>query len=228
VDTIAGTLIGDRRWVPTPVDCGPDEMAGIVVDLAEGLAPDLPVGIGFPGPVVHGRILAATHLASSWIGCPAQEHFRAALRRPCVVLNDADAAGIAEMRFGAGLGETGVVLMLTLGTGIGSALFVDGVLVPNLEFGHIEIDGVPAEDRAAAKPKIDEGLTWEQWAARLETYLRRIDALVWPDLILLGGEITVDSAHFVSLLNVRPRVVIARLRNAAGTVGAAVSVAGDA
>jgi polyphosphate glucokinase len=222
---VAGTLIDDRRWVPTPVGCGPDEMAEIVVGLAEELAPDLPVGIGFPGPVVHGRILAATHLASSWIGCAAHDHFRDALRRPCVVLNDADAAGIAEMRFGSGVGETGVVLMLTLGTGIGSALFVDGVLVPNLELGHIEIDGAPAENRAAAKAKVDEGLSWEQWAARLETYLCRIDALVWPDMIMLGGEITGESAHFLPLLDARPRVVIARLRNAAGTVGAAVSVA---
>jgi polyphosphate glucokinase len=142
-----------------------------------------------------------------------------------VVLNDADAAGIAEMRFGAGVGETGVVLMITLGTGIGSALFVDGLLVPNLELGHIEIDGAPAENRAAAKPKIDDGLTWEQWAGRLETYLRRVDALVWPDMIMLGGEITVDSMHFMPLLDVRPRVEIAQLHNAAGTVGAAASVA---
>jgi polyphosphate glucokinase len=142
-----------------------------------------------------------------------------------VVLNDADAAGLAEMRFGAGVGETGVVLMLTLGTGIGSALFVDGQLVPNLEFGHIEIDGAVAEDRAAARPRETEHLSWEEWAGRLETYLLRVDKLVWPDVILLGGEITVEAKRFLPLLDVRPRIVIARLRNAAGVVGAALASA---
>jgi polyphosphate glucokinase len=226
VDTATGDLIGDWRRVPTPPDCGPEEMGAIVKGLVEELSPNAPVGIGFPGPVVHGRIMAATHLAKSWVGCEAADFFMATLGRRCVVLNDADAAAIAEMRFGVGVGEAGVVLMLTLGTGIGSALFVDGVLVPNLELGHIEIAGAVAEDRAAAKRKVDEGLSWEQWAARLETYLQRIDALVWSDVIILGGEITVESKNFLPLLHVRPRVEIAQLRNAAGTVGAALSVAG--
>jgi polyphosphate glucokinase len=169
--------------------------------------------------------MAATHLATTWTGCDAPEFFGSVLGRPCVVLNDADAAGLAEMRFGAGVGETGVVLMLTLGTGIGSALFVDGQLVPNLEFGHIEIDGAVAEDRAAARPRETEHLSWEEWAGRLETYLLRVDKLVWPDVILLGGEITVEAKRFLPLLDVRPRIVIARLRNAAGVVGAALASA---
>jgi polyphosphate glucokinase len=227
VDTTSGSLIGDREVVPTPPDCGPGEMVEIVDGLVSDLSPGAPVGIGFPGPVVHGRIMAATHLAASWVGCDAVDFFTGRIGRRCVVLNDADAAGLAEMRFGAAAGMHGVVLMLTLGTGIGSALFVEGVLVPNLEFGHIEIDGVIAETRAAAKPKVDEGLGWEEWAARLEIYLRRIDELVWPDVIILGGEITTEAVRFLPLLDVRPPVRIATLRNAAGTVGAALAVAAD-
>jgi len=195
----------------------------VLATLAADLAPDAPVGIGFPGPIVHGRIMAATHLAPSWVGCDAPEFFGHVLGRRCAVLNDADAAGIAEMRFGAGVGETGIVLMLTLGTGIGSALFVDGVLVPNLELGHIEIDGAVAEDRAAARTRETEHLSWEEWRGRLETYLRRVDALVWPDVILLGGEVTVEARRFLPHLDVRPRIVVAQLRNSAGVVGAAMA-----
>lgn len=202
-------------------------MAELVAGLCADLSPDAPVGVGFPGPVVHGTIMAVPHLAASWVGCPAAEFFSDALGRHCVVLNDADAAGLAEVRFGAGAGEPGEVLMITLGTGIGSALFVHGVLVPNLEFGHIEIGGVVAETQAAASVKVEQGLDWDTWSARLETYLRRMDALVWPDLIVLGGEITVESAQFLPRLDVRPRVAIAQLRNAAGAVGAALAVAED-
>jgi polyphosphate glucokinase len=227
VDTATGSLVGDRERVPTPPDCGPEQMADIVGGLVSELSPAAPVGIGFPGPVVHGRITGATHLAHSWIGCDAADVFAGTIGRHCVVLNDADAAGLAETRFGVAAGMDGVVLMLTLGTGIGSALFVEGLLVPNLELGHIEIDGVIAERRAAAKPKVDEGLSWEEWAGRLQTFLRRIDLLVWPDVIVLGGEITTESPRFLPLLDVRPPVRIATLRNAAGTVGAALAVATD-
>lgn len=209
----------------TPPDCGPERMAELVGGLCAELSSDAPVGIGFPGPVVHGTIMAVPHLPTAWIGCPAAQFFSRALGRRCQVLNDADAAGLAEVRFGAGLGEPGEVLMITLGTGIGSALFVHGILVPNLEFGHIEIGGVVAERRTAASVKVEQGLDWETWSARLEIYLRRLDALVWPDLVVLGGEITVESSHFLQRLDVRPRVVIAQLRNAAGTVGAALAVA---
>jgi len=225
VDTATGALIGTRRLVPTPRPGGPDDLAVVLGTLVAELSSDAPVGIGFPGPVVHGRIMAATHLAESWVGCDAPKFFGQVLGRRCTVLNDADAAGLAEMRFGAGVGESGVVLMLTLGTGIGSALFVDGVLVPNLEFGHIEIDGAVAEDRAAARPREIEHLTWEVWGRRLRNYLQRVDALVWPDVIVIGGEITVEASRFVPLLDVRPRIVIAQLRNSAGVVGAALAAA---
>ncbi len=225
VDTVAGELIGERRLVPTPPDGGPDDVAVVIAGLVADLSADAPVGIGFPGPVVHGRIMEATHLSASWVGCDAPSFFGSVLGRRCAVLNDADAAGFAEMRFGAGLGESGVTLMLTLGTGIGSALFVDGRLVPNLEFGHIEIDGRHAEEDAAARVREVEHLGWEEWAGRLGRYLRRIDELVWPDVIILGGEVTVDAQRFVPLLEVRPRISIAKMRNAAGVVGAARAIA---
>jgi polyphosphate glucokinase len=225
VDTEAGELIGERQRVPTPAGGAPQDVLVLVSGMVADLSPDAPVGIGFPGPVVHGTITAATHLADAWIGCDARHFFGSALGRRCEVLNDADAAGGAEMRFGAGVGEDGVALMLTLGTGIGSALFVDGRLVPNLEFGHIEIDGHVAETRAAARNRDEEHLSWNEWAARLERYLRRIDELVWPDVIILGGEVTVDAARFVPLLDIRPRIKIATMRNAAGVVGAAMAVA---
>lgn len=223
VDTLTGELIGSRRRVPTPPDGGPEDLAVVLATLAADLSPDAPVGIGFPGPIVHGRIMAATHLADAWVGCDAPEFFGQVLGRRCAVLNDADAAGLAEMRFGVGVGETGVVLMLTLGTGIGSVMFVDGVRVPNLELGQIEIDGAIAEDRAAARPRETEHLSWAEWGGRLEHYLRRIDKLVWPDVIVLGGEITVDADRFLPGLDVRPRIVIAQLRNSAGVVGAALA-----
>jgi polyphosphate glucokinase len=225
VDTATGELIGDRRRVSTPPRGGPDDMAVVVAGLLAELPTDAPVGIGFPGPVVHGRIMAATHLDDAWIGCDAPRFFGSVLGRRCAVLNDADAAGCAEMRFGAGLGETDVALMLTLGTGIGSALFVNGRLVPNLEFGHIEIDGRDGEIRAAARVRELEHLSWQEWATRLETFLRRVDRLVWPDVIILGGEVTVEAARFLELLDVRPRIAIAKLENAAGVVGAAMAVA---
>ncbi len=145
--------------------------------------------------------------------------------RRCAVLNDADAAGLAEVRFGAGTGHAGVVLMLTLGTGIGSALFIDGALVPNTEFGHIEVRGKDGEHRASAGARERHGWSYEKWAKHLDEYLRRIDALVWPDLIILGGGISRKADRFLPLLDVRPPVVAATLQNQAGIVGAAVRAA---
>lgn len=230
VDTASGALIGGRQIVPTPAGCGPEVMAQLILGVIDRIAagPGTPVGIGFPGPILHGTIMTTTHLADSWRGCDAVAFFGERLARRCAVINDADAAGLAEMRFGAGRGSHDTTLMLTLGTGIGSALFVGGRLVPNLELGHLEIDGVDAETRAAARVRELERLDWPEWAARLEHYLQRVDALVWPDVIILGGEITQSADRFVPLLSVRPRLVIAGLRNAAGVVGAAMTVAGVA
>lgn len=228
VDIAAGELIGERQIVPTPPDCGPEEMADVITGLIGAMEADAdaPVGIGFPGPVVHGTIMNATHLADAWNGCDARGFFGDRLGRRCGVINDADAAGCAEMRFGVGRGTDNITLMLTLGTGIGSALFVGGRLVPNLELGHLEIDGYDAEKRASARVREDEHLGWGEWAARVEHYLRRVDALIWPDVIVLGGEVTQSADRFVPLLSVRPKLVIAEMHNAAGVVGAALAVEG--
>jgi polyphosphate glucokinase len=223
VDSRRGVLVGDRVRVPTPLPATPENVVAATAELVATLAPNQgPVGIGVPGPIVGGRVLMAANLDESWVGAPAAELFTAAIGRPCVVINDADAAGVAEIRFGAGRRVMGVVLLLTLGTGIGSALFVDGVLVPNLELGHIEIRGKDAERRASASARERRSQSWAEWAPFLDEYLDRVDRLIWPDLIILGGGISRRADRFLPLLSVRPPVVAATLRNEAGIVGAAV------
>lgn len=223
VDSRRGLLQGERLRVATPQPATPDAVVAATAELVHQLGRTQgPVGIGVPGPIVHGRLMMAANLDESWVGAPAAELFGDAIGRPCTVINDADAAGVAEMRFGAGRGVRGVVLMLTLGTGIGSALFVDGQLVPNTEFGHIEVRGKDAERRASASARERRGLSYQQWAPLLEEYLDRIDKLLWPDLIILGGGISKRAERFLPLISARPRVVAAALRNEAGIVGAAL------
>lgn len=223
VDSRRGALIGERVRVLTPQPAGVEAVVAATAAVVAGLPPDAgPVGIGVPAPIVGGVVTAAANIDPSWIGAPAADLFAAAIGRPVVVLNDADAAGIAEMRFGAGRGVRGVVLVLTLGTGIGSALFVDGALVPNTEFGHIEIRGKDAERRASATARERRGLSWAEWAPLLDEYIDRIDALLWPDLIILGGGISKKADRYLPLLSSRPPVVPAALRNEAGIVGAAL------
>ena len=223
VDSRRGVLIGERVRVPTPQPATPSAVVAAAAALVASLGPTQgPVGVGVPGPIVGGRVLMMANLDASWVGEPALELFTAAIGRPVTVLNDADAAAVAEMRFGAGRGVRGTVLVLTLGTGIGSALFVDGVLVPNLELGHIEIRGKDAERRASAGARERRGLSYEDWAPLLDEYLDAVDRLIWPDLIILGGGISKRSDKFLPLLTARARVVPAALRNEAGIVGAAL------
>ena len=223
VDSRRGVLIGERVRVPTPQPATPSAVVAAAAALVASLGPTQgPVGVGVPGPIVGGRVLMMANLDASWVGEPAPELFTAAIGRPVTVLNDADAAAVAEMRFGAGRGVRGTVLVLTLGTGIGSALFVDGVLVPNLELGHIEIRGKDAERRASAGARERRGLSYEDWAPLLDEYLDAVDRLIWPDLNILGGGISKRSEKFLPLLTARARVVPAALRNEAGIVGAAV------
>jgi polyphosphate glucokinase len=179
--------------------------------------------VAFPAVVQHGIALTAANVDHRWIGMDVAATVSEATGTPTAVLNDADAAGLAEVRYGAGAGVAGVVLTLTLGTGIGSGLFTEGVLVPNTEFGHLEIDGHDAETRASEMARERDGLSWAEWAARLERYLRRVDALLWPDLIVLGGGAAKKSDKWLSLLQVRPTLAVATLRNAAGIVGAAMA-----
>ncbi len=223
VDARRGVLVGERVRVDTPQPASPEAVVAATAQLVAGLGPDAgPVGIGVPGAIVGGRLMTAANIDSGWIGVHAEALFAQAIGRPCVTLNDADAGGVAEVRFGAGRGVKGVILFLTLGTGIGSALFVDGVLVPNTEFGHIEIRGKDAELRASAGARERRELSFAKWAPLLNEYLNRIDALVWPDLVILGGGISRKGGKFIPLLDVRPPVVAAALQNQAGIVGAAL------
>jgi polyphosphate glucokinase len=222
VEPRRGELKSERIRVATPQPASPDAVVAATAGLIEGLGVDAgPIGIGLPSPIVGGTAMMAANIDKSWVGVNAVAAFTEAVGRECVVLNDADAAGLAEVRFGAGKGVRGVVLLLTLGTGIGSALFVDGTLVPNTELGHIQIRGKDAERRASAGARERKGLSYRQWAPLLNEYLDRVDALIWPDLVILGGGASKRADRFLPLLDVRPPVVAATLLNEAGIIGAA-------
>jgi polyphosphate glucokinase len=230
VDVATGQLVGARRRVATPQPATPTAVVGVIAELVERIgrqagAPAAPVGVGVPSVVIGGVTRSAANIDQAWIGFDAGGVLAAAIGRPVVVLNDADAAGIAEMRFGAGAGQGGTVFVLTLGTGLGSALFIDGVLVPNTELGHMEIRGRDAERRSAAVARIRRGLSWKAWAGDLDEHLHAIDRLFWPTLIILGGGVSKNADRFLPYLTVRPPVVPAQLRNDAGIVGAAMAVA---
>ena len=223
VDPRRGMLVGERVRVDTPQPATPEAVVTATAALVRTLPADSgTIGIGVPGAIVGGRVMTAANIDPSWIGEHAESLFSEGIGRACVVMNDADAAGMAEVRFGAGRGVKGVILFLTLGTGIGCAMFIDGILVPNLELGHIEIRGKDAELRASAGARERRGLSFAEWAPLLNEYLTRVDALVWPDLVILGGGISRKAGKFIPLLDVRPPVVAAALQNQAGIVGAAI------
>src|SRR5579875_2002523 len=217
VDVTRGTLVEERWRIPTPQPAAPAAVAEAVTELVG------PFGCTFPGAVKGGVALTAAHLDPAWVGLDAGAVLGRATGLPVKVMNDADAAGLAEMCFGAGRGRAGVVLVITLGTGIGSALFVDGHLVPNTELGHLEVDGQDAETFAADSVREAEGLSWKKWGRRLDHYLRRVEDLVWPDLIILGGGVSKKSDRFLAHLETRAEVVPAGLLNNAGIVGAAMA-----
>lgn len=229
VDTSKGVFRTDRLRILTPHPAEPDAVADVVRRISRHFDWDGPVGCTFPGVVKHGIIQTAVNLGEAWVGLPADETFAKATGcSPVAVLNDADAAGDAEMVFGAGkehgkLGPAGVVIVVTLGTGIGTAVFVDGHLVPNTELGHIELRGGDAEKYAAESVRETQALGWEEWAARVDEYLRALEKLLWPDLIVIGGGVSKQADEFLPLLTTRTKVVPARLRNRAGIVGAALA-----
>jgi polyphosphate glucokinase len=182
-----------------------------------------PIGCGYPGVVQNGVAMTAANVDDSWIGTNVNKLFKKATGLPVSVINDADAAGLAEMKFGAGIDSKGVVLLCTVGTGIGTVLFVNGTLVPNTEFGHIELMGMDAEKYAADAARKAEELSWEDWAARFDKYLVSLEKLINPDLIILGGGASKKGERFLPLLTVKARVVLAELLNNAGLVGAALA-----
>lgn len=222
VDTERGVLLAERHRIPTPQPATPAAVARVVGEVARHFRWRGAVGCTFPGVIKNGVVQSAANVDDSWIGVNGAKLFTRATKCPVLLLNDADAAGVAEMTFGRGKGHTGVVLMLTLGTGIGSALFVNGVLVPNTELGHIEIGGKEAEKRASERAKKKHGLGWKAWAKELNRVLATMEQLFSPDRILLGGGVSAKYDHYMDHLESRCEIVPAKLENDAGIVGAAL------
>jgi polyphosphate glucokinase len=223
VDLEKGTLDGDRFRIPTPAGGSPGDVARVVGQIVAHFDTAGAIGCTFPAVIQHGTALTAANVDNAWIGTDAQALFEGEVKRPFAVVNDADAAGIAEMEHGAGRGVSGTVVIVTLGTGIGSALFSDGVLVPNTEFGHLEIRGKAAEVRASEKAREDHDLGWGKWAKRVNEVLNHIEALVCPDLFIIGGGVSKKSDKFLPHIQTRAHVVPAQLLNEAGIVGAAIA-----
>jgi len=226
VDLDRGELATERVRIETPQPATPEAVCDTVAQVLEQSgAPDGPFGLTLPAVVTSGTARSAANIDPSWVGTDVRALVRERTGREAFVVNDADAAGLAEVRYGAARGVQGTVLVLTLGTGIGSALVRDGRLVPNTELGHLELDGSDAETRASDAARKREDLSWEQWAERLQRYLRHVDALLWPDLVVLGGGVSKKSERWLPLLDVRPEVRTAELLNDAGIVGAALLAA---
>ncbi len=225
VDSDTGALLEERFRFETPVPATPDAVAETVAQLIQHFDWQGPVGCGFPAAIREGVALTAANIAESWIGTDVAALFSRATSCPTWVLNDADAAGVAEMAFGAGKDRLGTVLIVTVGTGLGTALFYRGQLFPNTELGHIEIRGKDAEMRASDAARQREDLSWEKWAGRFNEYLLTMERLFWPELIIIGGGVSKKPERFMPYLTVRATVVPAQLRNEAGIVGAAVAAA---
>ncbi|MFE9739768.1 polyphosphate--glucose phosphotransferase [Streptomyces sp. NPDC006477] len=226
VDLERGALTEERHKVLTPQPATPDGVAGCVAEVVEHFGWTGPVGVTFPGVVTGSTIRTAANVDPSWIDVDAGALLGERLGgRPVTVLNDADAAGLAEMTYGAGRDRKGTVIMLTLGTGIGSALFVDGRLVPNTELGHLELKGHDAETRASTRAKEDEDLTWEHWATRrVRKYLAHVEMLFSPELFIIGGGVSRKADKFLPLIEgIRAEIVPAELQNNAGIVGAGMA-----
>jgi polyphosphate glucokinase len=223
VDTLHGDLVGEHYRILTPKRATPAAVVDAVAEVVDHFQIGGPVGITFPGIVRRGIVGSAAHVDASWIGTSPAQLLERRLGRSVVILNDADAAGLAEVRFGAGIGRRGVVVMILFGTGIGSALFLDGKLLPNTELGHISVAGKDAEGLAAASVKTRQKLTWKKWSKRVNTYLARLESLISPDAIIIGGGVSKDHDRFIQHLRSSADIVPATLFNKAGIVGAAVA-----
>ncbi|GAA1756123.1 polyphosphate--glucose phosphotransferase [Agromyces humatus] len=225
VDLATGELASERTKVRTPKGGRPADILDATRDLLDQLdergRTKLPLGVCFPAVVKHGRTLSAANISEEWIGLPAEELFEQELGREIHFINDADAAGYAESRYGAAVGAEGLVILTTLGTGIGSAFLYDGVLVPNTELGHMEVDGVGAETRAAYSAMEREELGWDEWATRLQRFYAMVEFLFSPDLFVVGGGVSKHHEHFLPLLDLKTPIVPAVHRNNAGILGAA-------
>lgn len=225
VETSTGEKIKDRHRIATPHPATPEAIQSTIAELIAYFKWTGPIGCTFPGVVRNGEILTAVNLHPDWHGVDAGRLFNEATGCPVIMVNDGDGAGVAEMRFGAGVGQAGVVVMVTFGTGIGTAMFVDGVLVPNTELGHIEVGGIDGELRAAARIKDEKRMSWKAWAAEVDLYLSTLEALVWPDLFIVGGGVSKSFDSFAPFLTCRTPSVSAQQRNDAGIIGAAIVAA---
>ena len=223
VDVTTGEQIADRFRVPTPQPATPEAVAKAVAEVAQHFDWRGPIGCTFPAIVQHGIVHTAANVDDSWIGVDAVTLFERATGCPVRVLNDADAAGLAEMTIGAGKHRDGVVMMLTFGTGIGSAIFVNGQLLPNTELGHLQIRGKDAEHRAASRIRKEEGLSWKKWAENVDEYLDHLEFFFSPDLFIIGGGVSKKQHKFFQYLSTRAEIVPAQLLNEAGIIGAAMA-----
>ena len=230
VDVRTGLLVGDRLRVPTPQPSVPREvvavMDGLIRRLVEPWAPGdadgFPVGVGIPAAIRNGTTMTAANIDSAWMGFPAEREMSVVLKRTVAVGNDADVAGMAEMRFGAGRGQSGLVIVLTIGTGVGSALFIDGRLVPNTEIGHLEMRGRDAEERVAESARDRLNLNWRDWASGFDDYLHLLERLFWPDLFILGGGASKRADNYLPYVTAKTPIAIASFRNNAGIIGGAL------
>ncbi len=228
VDVKSGELLSDRIKLPTPTGGEPDAIRDAVVELVGRLdaGASTPIGVTFPAIVRHGRTMSAANVSKAWIGLEAEQLFERALGRDIHFVNDADAAGFAEDHYGAAKDASGLVIMTTLGTGIGGAFIYNGVLIPNAELGHLELDGHDAESRASNRAREREELSWEAWAERLQRYYSHLEFLFSPDLFVVGGGVSKSADLFLPLLHLDTPIVPAKLRNNAGIIGAAALARG--
>ena len=223
IDLDTGAFAGERFSAPTPAQDSTDALLSALTAVAANVPGDHAVGLTFPGVMRNGVVFTAANLNKAWIGQPLAELASRRLRRSVTAINDADAAGLAELHYGAARGVSGTVLVLTLGTGIGSALFIDGRLVPNTELGHLQVAGREAEKRASGRARVAGNLSWDSWAGELNLVLNEMHALLWPDLIVLCGGITQEPEKFMEKLQCEARLCIGAMRAEAGIVGAALA-----
>ena len=225
VDTQTGQLLAPRLRIPTPEGARPEEVAKVIAQVAQSFDWHGAIGCGFPAAVRDGIVLTAANISKRWIGVNAAKVFSETTACPVCVVNDADAAGMAEITFGAGRKQFGVIIVVTIGTGLGTALFTNHTLLPNAELGHIEIDGQDAELSASDAARKRDELSWKKWGKRFNIYISRLEKLFWPNLFILGGGVSKDFEKFREFLTLETPVVTAQFLNEAGIVGAALSAA---
>jgi polyphosphate glucokinase len=223
VNIEAGSLLAPRQRIPTPDPSKPKHVALEVAELAQIFKWAGPIGCGYPSVVRNGVVMAQSNMHPKWLGVNAAALFTEATGCPVCIVNDADAAGLAEITYGAGRGVMGVVMMITIGTGLGSALFIDGILVPNTELGHLQMNGMDAEQQASDAARKREKLSWKSWGKRFNQYMIMLEELFWPNLFILGGGASGKFDTFMSFLKLNTPIVPAQFLNEAGIVGAALS-----